>query len=98
MESPATLVHDGKLRQSRQGASLLPTLPRGEPLRVIREMKGGMATDEVAIRSGRQPPLLALDIIASASSMVKEFGFWIGGNSLNVAANLSASAHAPYRM
>ena len=45
-------------------------------------------------RSG-QPPALVLLIIASASSIVKVFGFWIGGKSLKVSANLSAIAYAP---
>jgi hypothetical protein len=34
-------------------------------------------------------------MIARAWSMVKLFGFWTGGKSLNVAANLSAMAKAP---
>ena len=37
-----------------------------------------------------QLPALLLFIILIASSIVKVFGFWMIGNSLNVAANLSA--------
>jgi hypothetical protein len=35
----------------------------------------------------RQPPAATLCIALIASSIVKLFGFWIGGKSLNVAAN-----------
>ena len=41
---------------------------------------------------GSYLPTVAELIIFSASSMVKLFGFWTGGNSLKVAAHLSAIA------
>ena len=46
----------------------------------------------------RQPPAAALCIALIASSIVKVFGFWIGGKSLNVAANWPAMNCAAYMM
>ena len=69
------------------GEAILPAPQK--PVRV-----SARPSDRMAPPPGRctavQLPALVLFIIWIASSIVKVFGFWMIGNSLNVSANLPA--------
>ncbi len=62
---------------------------------IDRALKPAGRRDAPTTRLQAQPPALVLFIIASASSIVKVFGFWMIGNSLKVSANFCAIAIAP---
>ena len=73
---------------------------RSQPIATSTAMQS--ATAQARTTSSRPAPAAsrarqldaASPIIASASSTVNVFGFWIGGNSLNVSTNLATTACA----